>query len=166
MVRLAHAGPREAVVAFPEGVRPPVGALAEAQVYGNGGRPGAARLRQLSDAADPRTRTYEARYVLDGDAAKAPLGATVTIRLAGDVPRQNVEVPLGAVLDDGRRTGVWAFDRATSTVHFVPVKLVRVSDETALVSGVDSGRPIVALGAHLLREGAPVRAAPDSRGTR
>jgi hypothetical protein len=48
----------------------------------------------------------------------------------------------------------------------VPVKLVRVSDETALVSGVDSGRPIVALGAHLLREGAPVRAAPDSRGTR
>ncbi len=40
-----------------------------------------AKLRQLSDAADRQTRTYEARYVLEGALAEAPLGATVTIRL-------------------------------------------------------------------------------------
>ena len=43
------------------------------------------RLRQLSDAADPQTRTFEARYVLEGAAANAPLGATVTVHLSGDV---------------------------------------------------------------------------------
>src|SRR2546421_434823 len=82
VVRLAQAGPREAVVALPETIRPAIGSVAEAIVYGSDGQRFTARLRQLSDAADAQTRTYEARYVLDGEAAAAPLGATVTIRLA------------------------------------------------------------------------------------
>jgi hypothetical protein len=75
-------------------------------------------------------------------------------------------VPLGAVLDDGDKTGVWVLDRATSTVHFQPVKLVRVTSETAVVSGLNSGEPIVSLGAHLLQEGARVKTASESRGNR
>jgi RND family efflux transporter MFP subunit len=163
VVRLAHAGPREAVVFLPEMVRPEIGSLAEASVYGNGQRRWAARLRQLSDAADAQTRTFEARYVLDGEAAAAPLGATVTVRLASTEAEPEVQVPLGAVLDDGQKTGVWVLDRATSTVHFRAVKLVRVSGDTAVISGLASGDPVVALGAHLLREGARVRAASESR---
>ena len=49
--------------------------------------------------------------MLEGEAAAAPLGATVTIRLASAASDREVEVPLGAVLDDGERTGVWALDR-------------------------------------------------------
>jgi RND family efflux transporter MFP subunit len=164
VVRLAHAGPREAVVFLPEAVRPEIGSLAEASVYGNGQRRWAARLRQLSDAADPQTRTFEARYVLDGEAAAAPLGATVTVRLASAATEPDVQVPLGAVLDDGQKTGVWVLDNATSTVHFRPVKLVRVSGDTAVISGLVSGDPVVALGAHLLREGARVRTASERGG--
>src|SRR5437764_12948892 len=82
VVRLAQAGPREAVVALPETIRPAIGSLADASLYGDDGRRYKAHLRQLSDSADAQTRTYEARYVLDGGAAAAPLGATVTIRLA------------------------------------------------------------------------------------
>jgi RND family efflux transporter MFP subunit len=164
VVRLAQAGPREAVVALPETIRPAIGSGAEASVYGSDGRRYTAHLRQLSDSADPRTRTYEARYVLDGDAATAPLGSTVTIRLASQASEPEVQVPLGAVLDDGDKTGVWVLDSATSTVRFRPVKLVRVSSETAVISGLNSADPIVALGAHLLREGARVRTAPESGG--
>src|SRR6202023_1163556 len=69
---------REAVVALPETIRPAIGSVAEAIVYGNDGRRYTAHLRQLSDSADAQTRTYEARYVLDGEAAATPLGATVT----------------------------------------------------------------------------------------
>jgi hypothetical protein len=72
-------------------------------------------------------------------------------------------VPLGALLDDGDRTGVWVLDRATSTVNFRPVKLLRVTSETAVVSGLSSGEPIVSLGAHLLQEAARVRTASESR---
>jgi RND family efflux transporter MFP subunit len=130
VVRLAHAGPREAVVFLPETVRPEIGSLAEASVYGNGQRRWAARLRQLSDAADAQTRTFEARYVLDGEAAAAPLGATVTVRLASTEAEPEVQVPLGAVLDDGQKTGVWVLDRATSTVHFRVVKLAATAHVT------------------------------------
>jgi RND family efflux transporter MFP subunit len=166
VVRVAKAGAREAVVALPETIRPAIGSAAEASVYGTDGRRYKAHLRQLSDSADARTRTYEARYVLDGEAAAAPLGATVTIRLASQASERQVQVPLGAVLDDGEKTGVWALDRATSTVHFRSVKLVRVASETAVVSGLNSADPIVSLGAHLLQEGARVRTASESGGNR
>ena len=164
VVRLAQAGPREAVVTLPEILRPAVGSTAEASIYGLDGRHFTAHLRQLSDAADAQTRTYEARYVLDGEAAAAPLGATVTIRLVNQASQPEVEVPLGAVLDNGQRTGVWVLDGATSTVKFRPVKLVRVTSETAVVSGLSSGDSVVSLGAHLLQEGARVRTASQSGG--
>lgn len=166
VVQLAHAGPREALVALPETIRPVIGSIAEATVYGTNGRRGTARLRQLSDSADAQTRTYEARYVLDGEVAAAPLGATVTIRLASQASQPEVQVPLGAVLDDGRKTGVWVFDATASTVDFRSVKLVRVTSETAVVSGIEAGQPVVSLGAHLLRQGARVRAASQSGGNR
>jgi hypothetical protein len=69
------------------------------------------------------------------------------------------------VLDDGRKTGVWVFDSGTSTVHFRPIKLVRVTSETAVISGLSSGDPVVSLGAHLLQEGARVRTASESKGS-
>jgi hypothetical protein len=37
---------------------------------------GAVRLRQLSDSADPETRTFEVRYVLGSLGANASLGAS------------------------------------------------------------------------------------------
>lgn len=161
VVRLAHAGPREAVIALPETLRPAIGSVAGASLYGDNERRYTVHLRQLSDSADAQTRTYEARYVLDGEAAAAPLGATVTIRIASQASQAEVQVPLGAVLDDGENTGVWVLDRANSTVHFRPVKLVRVTNETAMISGLNSEDPIVSLGAHLLQEGALVRTTPE-----
>jgi RND family efflux transporter MFP subunit len=163
VVRLAQAGPREAIVALPETIRPTIGSVAEASVYGSDGRRYTAHLRQLSDSADALTRTYEARYVLDGEAAAAPLGATVIIRIASEASQPEVQVPLGAVLDDGGKTGVWVFDSATSTVHLRPVRLVRMTSDVAVISGLSSGDPIVSLGAHLLREGARVRTASERR---
>lgn len=157
VARLAHAGPREAIVALPEAVRPALGSQAEASVYGPDQRRWPARLRQLSDSADPQTRTYEARYVLDGDAASAPLGATVTLWIADADAAAAVEVPIGAVLDDGRKTGVWVIDQATSTVRFRPVAIRRLGGETAIVSGLEPGTRIAALGAHLLHDGETVR---------
>lgn len=157
VIRLAQAGPREAVVALPETIRPAIGSAAVASLYGSEARRYAATLRQLSDSADAQTRTYEARYVLDGEGAAAPLGATVTIRLANQASQPEMEVPLGAVLDDGQKTGVWLMDEATSTVRFRPVRLVRVTNETAVISGLSAGEPVVSLGAHLLTDGAAVR---------
>jgi RND family efflux transporter MFP subunit len=157
VVQLARSGPREALVVLPETIRPAIGSEAEASVYGSNGRRSAARLRQISDAADAQTRTYEARYVLEGEAASAPLGATVTIRITDSAKQADVAVPIGAVLDDGSRTGVWVIDQDATTVRFAPVKIKRLGEESAVISGIEVGQPVVALGAHLLKEGASVR---------
>src|SRR2546430_1898721 len=55
VVRLAQAGPREAVVALPETVRPAIGSAAEASVYGSDGRRYTAHLRQVSGSAPAPT---------------------------------------------------------------------------------------------------------------
>ena len=75
VVRVAHAGSREAVIELPETLRPAIGSTGRATLYG-GSLSGTAKLRQLSDAANPQTRTFEARYVLDSSLASAPLGYT------------------------------------------------------------------------------------------
>lgn len=157
VVQLAHAGPREAVVSLPETVRPEIGSTASADVYGEGNLRDLATLRQISDAADQQTRTYEARYVLDGSAAAAPLGSTVTIRIANKDEREEVSLPVGAILDDGNRTGVWIVNAADSTVTFKPVSVKRIGEETAYVTGLGIDEQVVALGAHLLVSGTIVR---------
>src|SRR5260221_1111943 len=119
VTRLAHAGPREASVNLPETERPALGTLAEGSLYGGAVRV-SAHLRQLSDAADVRTRTFEARYVLEGDGAQAPLGATVTLHLVSARPATTMEVPLGAIDDAGTRPGIWVIDTQSSQVAYRP----------------------------------------------
>lgn len=157
VVKLARAGPREAAIYLPETVRPKIGSVARASLYSeNGSSP--ARLRQLSEAADPATRTFEARFVLTGAAANAPLGETVTIELPTPDRISRSGVPLGALSDRGKGPGVWVFNEKSSTVSFRQVNVLRLEAEDAILSGgVRPGERIVALGTHLLSEGQQVR---------
>jgi len=163
VVRLAHAGRREAVVQLPETLRPALGSAAQARLFGREDVVIPARLRQLSDMADRATRTFEARYVLDaGAAASAPLGSTVTLRIGGTSTstatpgKSTLQVPIGAILDEGKGAAVWVVQG--DQVRRQPVTVVQVQDGNAQVAGaLDQGDRIVALGAHLLSEGAQVR---------
>jgi RND family efflux transporter MFP subunit len=159
VARLAHAGPREATITLPETVRPALGSVARAYGF-DGAKTGQAHLRQLSDAADPRTRTYEAKYVLTGAAAQAPLGSTVVVALPSqsDTAAKGVEAPIGAIYDTGKGAGVWVVKPGVSTVEWRPVRVSGVSAETVIISdGLRGGEQFVALGAHLLHQGQKVR---------
>ncbi|WP_175730705.1 efflux RND transporter periplasmic adaptor subunit [Burkholderia ambifaria] len=163
VVRLAHAGSREAVIQLPETLRPAIGSSAQAELFGKQDASVPATLRQLSDTADARTRTFEARYVLQGALAGAPLGATVTIRIADGAPQAGLQVPIGALLDAGKGPGVWVVAGDPAKVAWRPVKLEHLDDDSARVSGaLKQGERVVALGAHLLREGETVRVSPQA----
>lgn len=159
VVRLAQAGQREAIVQLPETLRPAVGSEAQAMLYGTDKQPVSAKLRLLSDAADPVTRTFEARYVLDGALARAPLGSTVTLHITeGKLSGQMLQVPLAAIYDAGKGPGVWGISDKPATVSWRPVQMLGLSDDTASVAGnLKPGERVVALGAHLLHEGEAVR---------
>ncbi|PLR27929.1 efflux RND transporter periplasmic adaptor subunit [Caulobacter zeae] len=159
VVRLAQAGPREATITLPETVRPALGSPATA--YGFSGLAvGQARLRQLSDAADPRTRTFEARYVLSGAGAQAPLGSTMVVALPAqpDAASKGLDVPIGALYDAGKGAGVWVVKPGTSSVDWRPVQVAGVGAETVtIIGGLRGGERFVALGAHMLHQGQRVR---------
>lgn len=162
VVRLAHSGPREASVNLPETVRPVLGSTATAIVYGQTSSY-LAKLRQLSNAADPLTRTFEARYVLGGRAAQAPLGATVTLQIDGSREGMLIEVPVAAVIDLGHGSGVWVFNPTSSTVAFRPVQVRSIGEESAaLRADLPAGSQVIAMGAHLLHDGQRVRVAQDT----
>ena len=159
VVRLARAGRREAVVQLPETLRPALGSTAQATLFGKDiGAP--AKLRQLSEAADRLTRTFEARYVLDGELGNAPLGSTVTLQIAhGPTTAQGgLQVPIGSIFDAGKGPGVWLISGEPAKVSWRAVAIQRLQDDSAQVAGqLQQGDQIVALGAHLLSEGQQVR---------
>jgi len=157
VVRLARAGPREAIIALPETLRPALGTVVQARTYS--GLTGNAELRQLSDAADPATRTFEARFILTGAPAAAPLGSTITVRLGAPSRLAAMTVPLAAIFDRGRGAGVWVVSgQGSPRVSWRPVKLAAIGQETAIVSaGLRPGERFVALGAHMLHQGQAVR---------
>ena len=165
VARLAHSGAREAVINIPETQRALASSSAQAFQFGQPDTPIGATLRELSAVADPVTRTYRARYVLDTVAEPLAIGSTVSIRLQDSERAPQLRVPLGALLDqgNGKGTGVWVID-GDSRVRFTPVEVVRLGQEFAVLSGgLEDGQQVVALGAHLLHEGDAVKPLPEGK---
>jgi RND family efflux transporter MFP subunit len=160
VVRLAHDGQREAIIHLPETLRPAVGSSGQATLYGREGVTVQATLRQLSDAADRLTRTFEARYVLTGELSDAPLGTTVTIQLPAqsDSSQGVFQVPIAALLDAGSGPGVWVIEGEPAQVTWRPVTVQSLGDDVARIAGdLNIDNRVIAIGAHLLHEGQPVR---------
>ena len=166
VIRLARNGAREARVDLPETLRPAIGSTASARLYGDTQKAVGARLRQLSASADPLTRTFEARYALDDAAARAPLGATVTVQISDPNDVASARVPLSAITDQGQGPGVWIVEAAANqeaVVAWRQVTIVSLDDETAkVIAGLADGDRFVAMGAHLLHAGDRVRLADEA----
>ncbi len=159
VVRVAHAGRREAIIELPETLRPAIGSTGRATLYGSA-LTGPAKLRQLSDAANRHTRTFEARYVLEGALADAPLGSTISVQISNGRSAPALQVPIGAIFDPGKGPGVWLVEGETPRVTWRAVQIAGLSSEAASVVGnLEAGDRVVALGAHLLHEGEHVRLA-------
>ena len=162
VMRVARAGRREAIIELPETLRPAIGSTGQATLYGSG-LTGSAKLRQLSDAANRQTRTFEARYVLEGRLGDAPLGSTIVIQIpviqiSDGRFAPALQVPIGAIFDPGKGPGVWLVEGETPRVTWRAVQLTGLSDDAAsVVSKLEVGDRVVALGAHLLHEGEHVR---------
>jgi len=161
VIVLAKDGLREAAVDIPESSLEQISKhVATAQLYRNEAVAVPATLREISGVADPIARTYQARYVLDGDASKFPLGATVTVRVSEseDTARPTMEIPLGSLIDRGDGAAVWVVDPRTSAIQRRPVAIAKFGAETASISqGLQQGDLVVALGAQLLNSGQVVR---------
>jgi RND family efflux transporter MFP subunit len=152
VVRLAHRGEKEAVVALPETwLTEARAAKATVQLWSGPGRTFAARLRELSPQADAATRT--------DDSVALGMTATVTLSHSADVPV--AKLPLAAILNRGTGPSVYVVD-TSGALRLRSVQVASFTEDTALVtSGVSNGDRIVKLGVQKLDAGERVRAVDE-----
>jgi multidrug efflux system membrane fusion protein len=158
---LAQDGEREVAIAIPEtefaGLK--IGMPADVTLWSDTsqGKHFKGRLRELSPAADPASRTYAARVALSGSVARAGLGMTAQVRFDSHSGHKQFIIPLTAIFQQGDQAAVWvvAADRSVS-LH--PVKIAAYRDTGAVIaSGLMAGERIVGAGVHKLHTGEKVR---------
>jgi membrane fusion protein, multidrug efflux system len=173
VLRLAQSGEREVAIEIPEAAfaMRHVGDAATVELLAMKGAPLTGRLRELSQVADPVSRTYAARVALvmpsgqitEGQAA---LGMTARVRFDGG-HRQSGEllIPLSAIYQKGRQTAVWI----VAADHSVSQRVVEVAayrDNGAVIAGgLSAGERIVSAGVHRLSPGEKILAVEAATGS-
>lgn len=112
------------------------------------------RVREVSPAADPATRTFTARIAVPSRPGLR-LGMTATVRVASSVAA-GLRAPLSSLHYEAGRAGVWLVERGA--VRRVPVQVVgQAGNDVLLGAGVQAGQAVVTAGVNLLRPGQKVR---------
>ncbi len=159
VARLARRGEMEAAFAVPEAQRRQVQNASALSLTLNAtpGKQWKAKLRELSPAADPVSRTYAVRATIleAGDDVELGMSARVAVTALGAGPK--LEVPVAALYSRGDRPQVFVVD-GNGVVQPRDVKTAGIAGERVVIeSGLKAGDVVVAAGAALLRPGQRVR---------
>ncbi len=156
VLRLAADAGRLVEVAVPERRLSTLSEVATAELVGDG-QTLEAELDSVSGAADPASRTYAARFRLNGTAAKGKpwsLGQTATLRFAGG--ERGLRVPAGAVFARYGQSRV--FRLQDDAVRAVAVTVRSMAGDYAVIEGdLPVGALVVAAGVNRLHDGQHVR---------
>ncbi len=167
VVRLAHDGPRDVVFSVPEDKVGLIQAIEARQgtvkvrLWSSGVATVPAKIREISAAADPATRTFLVKADL-GEADAPRLGQTATV--AVDTPRVAgiARVPLSALKEDHGKSTVWIVDAASMTTVSRLVTIGGAEGNDAVVlTGLRPGDRVVTAGVHVLSPGQKVRLYSD-----
>jgi multidrug efflux system membrane fusion protein len=154
---LAADGEREVLIGLPEQqfARFSVGQAVSVELWSHPNERFEARIRELSPAADPRSRTFAARIAFNG-AAPAELGQSARVFIA-HAEQAPLAVPLSAVSAEAGQTYVWRVGQ-DNRLQRAPVRLGAYgADSVPVLEGLQAGDWVVAAGGHVLREGQQVR---------
>lgn len=164
VIQLARTGEKEIVISVPENRLAEIAGARDIDItlWADSDRRYRGRVREVSPAADPVTRTYAARItVLNADAAMR-LGMTANVYLKGLSRAATVRLPATALFQDNGKPAVWLVDAASGKVSLVPVEVGGyVEDQVTIVSGLKKGDRVVRAGVHKLFAGEEVRVLED-----
>ena len=164
VVRIALDGARDVVFSVPEdkvaqfkpGIPVKVRGWAQSALL-------TATVREVSASADPVTRTFPVKAVLDAAAAPPPpLGATVYVlplELIGERAQnqQVIKLPTSALRQQGQLSAVWVLDKSSMTLKSQEVQVATADGNDAVISsGLQPGMLVVSAGVHVLSAGQKV----------
>lgn len=155
---LATDGEREVLISLPEQGfgRFKIGQPVSVELWSQPDQRFSGRIRELSPAADPKSRTFAARVAFTGGKVPAELGqsARVFIQADGVVP---LSVPLSALSAENGASYVWRVQPDNSITR-VPVRIGAFGEKTVpVLEGLAPTDWVIAAGVHVLHEGQQVR---------
>ena len=172
VLRLAQSNTLEVELALPESALPDAtlpdaASPATVTLWANPTTPLHAILREVAPAADPKLRTYTARYSIQFPPGQSPpawlaIGMTATLPIAAPPGETLARLPSAAITDRGAGPMVWVVDPPTGRLEPRPVTIRALQQDTTLVTGLRDGERVVALGVQKLDPAARVRIA-DTR---
>ena len=122
------------------------------------------RLRYVSPVADPATRTFTLEMALPNPDGRLPSGVTAELSLpVGEVMAQRVS-PALLTLDDDGKLGLKVVDE-NGTARFVPTEIVKTAPNGVWLTGLPGDATIITVGQGFVRDGEPVEAIVEGRGT-
>jgi len=126
-----------------------------------------AKIKKVGKEASKTTRTYpvtlvmnqpESFKILPGMAGRAKGERAVSTKVAADAGMVGIEIPVSAIFAaDGGKSYVWIIDEQTHNVNRHEVQVVNLTEQGALVTGLETGRWIATAGVNTLVEGQQVR---------
>jgi multidrug efflux system membrane fusion protein len=123
-----------------------------------------ARVREVSPAADPQSRTYRVKLTLIEPKDEVRLGMTgdATLTRAASMRQASpalVGIPATALFHQGKNPAVWVIRSGDSVLELRPVRVRSYGERTVYVDdGLRDGDNIVAAGVHTVYAGERVRA--------
>lgn len=162
--QLAWSGEIDVVCDAPERLLPSlsVGHTARVSLPALSGQTFAARVREVSPAADPQSRTYRIKLTLQAPTSAVRLGMTadVAFETPGDATAADpFTLPATALFHLGERPAVWVVRAGSDTLELRPVQVVRYDERTiSVASGLHDGERVVLQGVHAVSAGEHVRA--------
>jgi RND family efflux transporter MFP subunit len=159
VARLARQGDKEIAIAVPESQREFIERAKDFTVTVTAlpNRSWKGRLRELSPAADPMTRTYAARVTLVDAVGDVEWGMSARVAAVTNGGEAKIEVPVAALYAKGDQPQVFVVD-GEGTVKPRTVRTAGIAGERVVIaSGLNPGDVVVAAGAQLLRPGQRVR---------
>lgn len=157
VVQLAKSGEKEIVIGVPEDKVEALRGVSDVRVrlWAHPGQVVAGKVREVSPAADPVTRTYPFKVTIPDSLADAKLGMTAYVAFASKTQNSLIHVPLSALFYERGATSVWVVEKGA--VRMVPVQAGGVSgNEMVLKGGLAPGQVIVTAGVNQLKPGQKV----------
>ena len=144
---LAADGDREIVVDIPESR---VAQLREARttatLWASDSMHFGVSLRELSPAASNATRTYRARFRIDGNAPPMQLGMTASVWLKVENGKTSTTLPASALHQRHGQPAVWLLDPVGSRVVLTPVEVIHYGQDEVQLAGLPGGALVVTAG--------------------
>lgn len=127
-----------------------------------------ARVREISPAADPQSRTYRVKLTLAAPAPQVRLGMTAQIAFASTQANASANagqhpftLPVTSLFHDGNAPAVWVVRAGADTLELRHVSVGRYDERTfSVTQGLQDGDRVVYQGVHTVSAGEHVRVVP------